>query len=144
MRFLTVRPARNTDPKSKKGYFRNLGIERKKLWFLGLLPGMSDSNLFINAVISLSNFLIWECKLRKEIVPAGTVLENLLAGVKKCLYLSSTLRTVKTKLIFSCAGTSRILSDVMASEESRQGEELNSSMDTSTDDGGAEDAREAN
>jgi hypothetical protein len=33
-------------------------MDRKNLWFLGLLPGTSDSNLFINAVISLSNFLI--------------------------------------------------------------------------------------
>jgi hypothetical protein len=75
-------------------------MERKKLWFLGLLPGKTDSNLFINAVISISNFLIWECKLRKEIVPVGTLLENLLASVKKCLYLSSTLRTVKNKTDF--------------------------------------------
>jgi hypothetical protein len=59
---------------------------------------MVDSNLFINAVISLSNFLIWECKLRKEIVPVG--IENLLASVKKCLYISSALRTVKNKTDF--------------------------------------------
>jgi hypothetical protein len=77
--------------------------ERKKFWFLGILPGMPDSNLFVNAVISLSNFLIWECKLRKEIIPAGTLVENLLASVKKCLYISSALRTVKNKTnLFVC------------------------------------------
>jgi hypothetical protein len=62
--------------------------------------GMIDYNLFINAVISLSNFLIWECKLRKEIVPVGTLIENLLASVKKWLYISSALRTVKNKIDF--------------------------------------------
>jgi hypothetical protein len=78
-------------------------IENLKLWFLGILPGMIDSNLFVNAVISLSNFLIWECKLRKEITPAGTLIENLLASVKKCLYISSALRTVKNKTnLFVC------------------------------------------
>jgi len=74
--------------------------ERKQLWFLGLLPGMIDSNLFISAVLSLSNFLIWECKLRKEIVPVDTFIENLLASVKKCLYISSALHTVKNKTDF--------------------------------------------
>jgi hypothetical protein len=74
--------------------------DRKMFWFLGLLPGMNDSNLFINAVASLSNFLIWECKLKKEIVPVGALIENLLGSVKKCLYLSSTLRTVKNNTNF--------------------------------------------
>ncbi len=61
---------------------------------------MIDYNLFISAVISLSNFLIWECKLRKEIVPVGTLIENLLTSVKKWLYISSALRTVKNKIDF--------------------------------------------
>jgi hypothetical protein len=105
MYFFIVRLAINTDPKLNEDCFRpEIGNrtenEQKQLWFLGLLPGMIDSNLFISAVLSLSNFLIWECKIRKEIVPVDTLIENLLASVKKCLYISSALHTVKNKTDF--------------------------------------------
>jgi hypothetical protein len=68
---------------------------RRRFWFFGLLPGMTKNNSFVSLVVSLTNFYIWECKLRKECIPAGTMVENVVFGAKKALKMSMSLRSEK-------------------------------------------------
>jgi hypothetical protein len=85
-------------------FFPELGqaevVDRKKFWFLALLPGMEKSNAFISSIVSLVHYLTWECKLRKEYSPVGTFFENMEGEVKKMLMLSKVLRTERSKLNF--------------------------------------------
>ncbi len=78
------------------------------------MPGMEKNHEFISAVVNLTNFQIWECKLRKESLPVGIFYENLSYNIRKALKMSKHLRTELQKLIFLCAGTIRILPDGMA------------------------------
>jgi hypothetical protein len=57
--------------------------DRKKFWFLALLPGMEKTNAFISSIVSLVHFFTWECKLRKEFSPLGIFFENTEGEVKK-------------------------------------------------------------
>jgi len=75
-------------------------MERKTFWFLAILPGMNKNNPFLSAVVSLTNFYIWECKLKKESTPVSVLFENLLEGIRKALKMSSFLRTEKDKSNF--------------------------------------------
>jgi hypothetical protein len=34
----------------------------KMFWYLGILPGMRKTDIFISSVVSLSNFYIWNIK----------------------------------------------------------------------------------
>jgi hypothetical protein len=73
---------------------------RLRFWFFGLLPGMTKNNSFVSLVVTLTNFYIWECKLRKECIPAGTMVENVVFGAKKALKMSMSLRSEKEKSNF--------------------------------------------
>jgi hypothetical protein len=61
---------------------------------------MTKNNSFVSLVVSLTNFYIWECKLRKECIPAGTMVENVVFGAKKALKMSMSLRSEKEKSNF--------------------------------------------
>ncbi len=61
------------------------------------MPGMNRNNPFVSAIVSLTNFFIWDCKLKKEYTPVGVMYENLLEGIKKALKMSSFLRTERDK-----------------------------------------------
>jgi hypothetical protein len=74
--------------------------DRKKFWMTAILPGMNKNNPFLSAIVSLTNFYIWECKLRKECSPVGVMYENVLEGIKKALKMSSFLRTERDKSNF--------------------------------------------
>jgi hypothetical protein len=88
----------------EKKLFPELGnggeLVRKKFWLTAILPGMAKNNSFLSAIVSLTNFFIWESKLRKECTPVGTMYENVLEGIKKALKMSSLLRTEKDKINF--------------------------------------------
>ncbi len=58
---------------------------------------MNKNNPFLSAVVSLANFQIWECKLKKESTLVSVSFENLLEGIRKALKMSSFLRTEKDK-----------------------------------------------
>jgi hypothetical protein len=75
-------------------------LARKKFWLTAVLPGMAKNNSFLSAIVSLTNFFIWECKLKKECTPVGVMYENVLEGIKKALKMSSLLRTEKDKTNF--------------------------------------------
>jgi len=48
--------------------------DKKKLWFLGILPSQNKANLFVVVSILCFQHRIWEAKLSKKI-PSGTTLE---------------------------------------------------------------------
>ncbi len=75
-------------------------LVRKKFWLSAILLGMNKNNSFLSAIMSLTNFYIWECKLRKECTPAGVMYENVLEGIKKAVKMSSLLHTEKDKSNF--------------------------------------------
>jgi hypothetical protein len=74
--------------------------ERRRFWFFAILPGMEKNCPFISLIINLVNFFLWECKLRKECIPSGTLVENVIFGTKKALKISLFLRTEKQKANF--------------------------------------------
>jgi len=61
---------------------------------------MDKNHDFISAVVNLTNFQIWECKLRKESLPVGLFYENLTYNIRKSLKLSKHLRTELQKANF--------------------------------------------
>ncbi len=61
---------------------------------------MAKNNSFLSAIVSLTNFFMWECKLKKECTPVGLMYENVLEGIKKALKMLSLLRTEKDKINF--------------------------------------------
>jgi hypothetical protein len=67
--------------------------DKRRFWFFAALPGMDKNHDFISAVVNLTNFQIWECKLRKESLPVGLFYENLTYNIRKSLKLSKHLRT---------------------------------------------------
>ena len=67
----------------------------KMFWYLGILPGMRKTDIFISSVVSPSNFYIWNIKLKKELIPVGTFMENIFGMINGLLKLSSTLRDAK-------------------------------------------------
>jgi hypothetical protein len=64
-------------------------------WYLGILPGMRKTAIFIRSVVSLTNFYIWNIKLKKELIPVGTFMEGISGMINGLLKLSSTLREAK-------------------------------------------------
>jgi len=79
----------------------NANVEdRRRFWFFALLPGMVKNNGFVSLIVSLTNLQIWECKLRKECIPAGNLVEDVVFGAKKALKMSMFLRTEKENANF--------------------------------------------
>ncbi len=52
-------------------------VSLKKIWFYGIVPGMTKSNLFVSSIVLQTNYHIWNIKLRKEMAPLGTFLEDI-------------------------------------------------------------------
>jgi hypothetical protein len=73
----------------------------KFFWYLGILPGMRKTDIFISSVVSPSNFYIWNIKLKKELIPVGTFMENIFGMINGLLKLSSTLREPNLAIIFT-------------------------------------------
>jgi hypothetical protein len=61
---------------------------------------MVKNNGFVSLIVSLTNLQIWECKLRKECIPAGNLVEDVVFGAKKALKMSMFLRTEKENANF--------------------------------------------
>jgi len=74
--------------------------DKRRFWFFAALPGMEKNHDFISAVVNLTNFQIWECKLRKESLPVGIFYENLSYNIRKALKMSKYLRTELQKANF--------------------------------------------
>jgi hypothetical protein len=72
-------------------------IERKRFWFLGLIPSGDgfEYNSFVSAALLYGNFLIWQLKLSKVLDPVGVFKENFIFGVTNMLKRSKVLRDAK-------------------------------------------------
>ena len=49
---------------------------RKNFWFIGKLPDNAGFNPFVSALVNVVNHAIWEMKLKKDLVPVSTFLED--------------------------------------------------------------------
>jgi hypothetical protein len=49
---------------------------RKNFWFIGKTPGNAEFNPFVSALVNVVNHAIWELKLKKDLVPVSTFLED--------------------------------------------------------------------
>jgi hypothetical protein len=49
---------------------------RKKFWFIGKVPDNAEFNPFVSALVNVVNHAIWEMKLKKDLVPVSTFLED--------------------------------------------------------------------
>jgi hypothetical protein len=75
-------------------------VTQKKFWFFGLLPGMEKKNLFISTLVNMINFLIWNMKLRKELVPLGSFIEDINLEAYNLIKRSAKIREEKTNANF--------------------------------------------
>jgi hypothetical protein len=96
--------------KIEQSLFPELGVatdlEKKSFWFYGLLPTMQKSNMFISCIVNITNNLIWEIKLRKNIIPVSIFYEDLKMQVSRTLKMSSKLREAKhAEPFFACRHT---------------------------------------
>jgi hypothetical protein len=77
--------------------------ERRKFWFTAQLPNTEAGNLFVSAAVNLTNFTIWECKLKKENLAISVFKENLTDSLRKALKMSHNLREVcNNSRLFVC------------------------------------------
>jgi hypothetical protein len=79
-------------------FLANAGIrEKKEFWFLGAInTDMGPTiNFFIASCVFSANFMIWQMKLQKNLVPVSVFLENLKFEIDRMLKRSKFLREEK-------------------------------------------------
>ena len=80
--------------------------DRKHFWMYCIMPQMNKPNIFISCIVSTTNYMIWEMKLRKDTVSTGTFILDLKLQIVRILQLSGKIREAKhAEPFFACRHT---------------------------------------
>ena len=79
-------------------------LEKKLFWMCGTLSynNQGIKNSFVTAMVLTTNFMIWEMKLQKSLLPISIFKENLKFEMKKILSRSAFLREEREKIMNLC------------------------------------------
>jgi len=79
---------------------------KKDFWFFSKLPGMTSNNIFINFIVAITNFAIWELKLQNLNESALIFFQNIVHQINRTLATSCKIRDAKsTANFFVCRHT---------------------------------------
>ncbi len=62
--------------------------DKKSFWLFGIMPQMNKPNIFISCIVSTTNYMIWEMKLRKDTV-------STVYGLQQAFFIEKDPRSIR-------------------------------------------------